>query len=76
MEFSPDPVKTHPRHHRVLIGGEPAMTWTASKQLPRPIRVLSASRKTQIAFPLRTDTLGTQGLSRHPRQDLNLQPTD
>jgi hypothetical protein len=59
VEGSSGPVKTHPRHHRVLIGREPTTTWTASKQLPRPIRVLSASRKRHITFPLRTATLGT-----------------
>ena len=46
VECSSGPVKTHPRHHRVPIGREPTTTWTAPKQLPRPIRVLSASRKT------------------------------
>jgi hypothetical protein len=55
---------------------EPTTTWTATKQLPRPIRVLSASRKTHTTFPLRTGTLGTYGLCRHPRHDLNVQPTD
>jgi hypothetical protein len=56
---------------------EPTTTWTATKQLPRPIRVLSASRKTHTTLPLRTATLGTgavaqmvsgQGFSAFPRR--------
>jgi transposase len=59
VECSSLPVETHPRHHRVLIGGEPTSTWTASMHLRLPIRVLSASRKTHITFPSRAKTLGT-----------------
>ena len=38
----------------------------------RPERVLGEV----VDLLLRTETLGTQGLSRHPREDSNLQPTD
>ena len=59
VECSSGPVKTHPRHQRLPIGREPTTKWTASMHLRLPIRVLSASRKTHIAFPFREETLGT-----------------